>query len=170
MMDKVVELRASHLESLEDIFDAAKVQWRELVAAMEDREYCEYSQRGRAFLSAAARNYWKDLTVVAGLSNRSEVAIELSWWEFNPTSNVQIEFKHIAFNYRVDRLLPVALPVSGNSGERLLSGLATGRCRPILLKNSVFRSARKIASPQRPRCILDVGGDAASHCAPPRAL
>jgi phage terminase small subunit len=34
MSDKVVELRSSHLESPEDIFDAAKERWRELVAAV----------------------------------------------------------------------------------------------------------------------------------------
>ena len=30
--------------------------------------------------------------------------------------------------------------------------------RPILLKNSVCRAARKIAAPQRLRCISDAGG------------
>ena len=34
MSDKVVELRASHLQSPEEIFDAAKERWRKLVAAV----------------------------------------------------------------------------------------------------------------------------------------
>src|SRR6266446_8738019 len=44
------------------------------------------------------------------------------------------------------------------------------RSWPILLKNSVSRTARNIAGAQRLRCISDAGGHATSYCAPPRAF